>query len=206
MQDPVNREFFVREDGATVLVSQSGAEDLGEFTITELRAVVKAINAFIAAQPLAPTPNLKDFSDPQIVSLYMSMKDRREEINGTHKNADTKRSEKLDEIKAEILRRLNERGVESFSIAGIGTVKRAKQTRVAAGDWGLFWDWFLDQVKLEEAKPKDDPSRNRHAPFAFLYKKLSSTAVTDFMGENGPPPNGVNVNSYFDVSITKPRK
>ena len=206
LQDPVNREFFVREDGAKVTVSQSGAEDLGDYTITELRAMAKAINAFIAAQPLAPTPNLKDLSDPQIVSLYMSMKGRREEINAVHKAADEKRGTKVDEVKADILRRLNERGVESFSIAGIGSVKRSKLTRVAAGDWGMFWDWFLDQVKKEEAKPLSDPSRNRHAPFAFLYKKLSSTAVTDFMGENGPPPNGVNVNSYFDVSITKPRK
>jgi len=109
LQDPINREFFVREDGAKVTVSQSGAEDLGEYTITELRAMAKAINAFIAAQPLAPTPNLKDLSDPQIVSLYMSMKERREELNGVHKAADEKRSTKVDEVKADILRRLNER-------------------------------------------------------------------------------------------------
>lgn len=104
----------------------------------------------------------------------------------------------MEEIQAAILEYMQATGTESFRVDGVATVTRTTKTNVSCADWNTLFTWMLDRAE-ELRSQGSDPTQ----VFAFLQKRVSSTAVKEFMemDANNAPPPAVNVMPEYGVSV-----
>ena len=131
----------------------------------------------------------KGVSVDKLAGVYVKIRDKKSEIKAAFDEEYNKLTGQQDIIKQALLDYCKEQGLEGFKTA-FGTVSRTVRTKY----WTSNWD---DMYKFIE---------EHHVP-EFFEKRLNQTSVRLFLEENPDVvPKGLNVNSEYSVSVTKPRK
>jgi hypothetical protein len=170
-------------------------------TIADARAMRKALNTYIDAQPapIEPEVNYKELRDDDIVGAYIKLRDMRSATKDKFEAKDNKYAEKIDALQIELLRRYTERGIDQIKVAGVGTSFRSTKVVASCGDWDVFFTWCIEQIDKSRTEGRDPRD-----VFAFFQKRLTIDTVKQHMEthEGGVPP-AVNVMQQYAVSVRR---
>lgn len=122
----------------------------------------------------------------RLVKIYVKIRDAKsaaqKEFDALKKTFD----EKLASIATELKARAQAEGVEGFK-TDEGTVYLSETMKTSCGDWNAF-GLFLKE----------------HDPLEFLEKRISSTAIKEFMKQNeGQLPPGVTIFKEIEAKIRR---
>lgn len=108
--------------------------------------------------------------------VYLKIDDVRKERQAAHDEEDQKLKDQQEQIKAHLLKFLNETNQKSSNTAD-GLVYWEEVVTPTAADWGAFYEWIKE-----------------HDAFDFLHKRITATEITAYMEQNeGAIPPGVSV-------------
>tara|TARA_R110000850_G_scaffold148936_1_gene271380 strand:- start:214 stop:609 length:396 start_codon:yes stop_codon:yes gene_type:complete len=122
----------------------------------------------------------------KMVRVYQKIRSKRSELSANFKEEDKALSEKLDTVKAVLLKYCDEQGVESVRTAE-GLFYRSTKTRYWTSDWESMHKFIL-----EEGVPE------------LLDKRVNQTNMRQYLEENPDAvPMGLNVDSEYTLSVRK---
>ena len=122
----------------------------------------------------------------KMVRVYQKIRSKRSELSANCKEEDKALSEKLDAVKAALLKYCDEQGVESVRTAE-GLFYRSTKTRYWTSDWESMHKFIL-----EEGVPE------------LLDKRVNQTNMRQYLEENPDAvPMGLNVDSEYTLSVRK---
>ena len=123
----------------------------------------------------------------RVVQVYNAIRDARTAKRHAWEEEDQKLEADMNQLKAFLLDNLNKTGAKSIA-TDHGTIFRTEKVRPSAADWGVIWDWMV-----------------QNDGFDLMERRLKATFVKQFMDENnGALPPGVNVHREFEVSVRRP--
>lgn len=129
---------------------------------------------------------LADLKDNQLVEIYIQLRDRRAQRKATYENDDAADKGKQERIESELLRRFQERGVDSVSAKGVGTAYRSTRSTARVADW----DSFFTYVRETEA-------------WELIAHSCSKSSVQEFKAANEDLPPGINWREEVVVNIRR---
>lgn len=121
-----------------------------------------------------------------LVKIYVKIRDAKSAAKKEHDKIDADFNEKLATVSTELKARAQAEGVEGFKTE-FGTVYLSETMKTSCADWGAFGKFLED-----------------HDPLEFLEKRISSTAIKDYMKENeGQLPPGVNIFREIEARVRR---
>jgi hypothetical protein len=122
----------------------------------------------------------------RMVKAYIKIRDKRAEIKKEFEEQDKALKEKLELIESEMLRHMQETGIESIKTAA-GTFYRQEEVTPTGSDWDAFYTW----VKTNDA-------------FDALERRIKKGFIKEYMEthEGGIPP-GVSVYREYVVRVRR---
>lgn len=168
-------------------------------TPDEVRGFYRALKSYVSQLPIPVIPDLDKESDEALAGAYIILRDRKAAKNREAKVTEKNISDAMDRITNEFLTRFEARGSTSIGIAGVGTVSRGKDIKVASTDWKTHYNYQLDRAwAIKEAG--GDPTEI----FSALHKRLSLEPIEAYMDKHdGQPPPGIEVKTEYKISVRK---
>ena len=132
---------------------------------------------------------MADDTDPavdRLTRIYLKIRDAKAAAAAEFKEKDSKLTEQLNMIKAQLLDYCKDHNVESVRTSE-GMFYRTVKTRYWTSDWSAMHAFVLE-----------------HGTPEFMEKRLNQTAVKEFLEENPETvPPGLNVDSEYMISVRK---
>lgn len=121
----------------------------------------------------------------KIVRKYIELRDKKAQIEAAHKAELAPIKTAMDQAEAFLLQAMRDSGTTAFS-TDAGTAYQSTKTSATVADWpGL----------LEFIKEND--------LWAMLERRVSKTAVDEYVAQNNDLPPGVNYRSEVSVNIRR---
>lgn len=165
----------------------------------DIKGIYRALKSYVSQLPIPVIPDLDKEPDEALAGAYMILRDRKAIKNREAKVTEKNISDAMDRITNEFLTRFKDRGSTSIGIAGVGTVSRGKDIKVASTDWKTHYNYQLDRAwAIKEAG--GDPTEI----FSALHKRLSLEPIEAYMdAHDGQPPPGIEVKTEYKISVRK---
>ena len=123
-----------------------------------------------------------------IISKYIELRDTKKAISERHKSELEPYDEALDALENELLRRMQEVGVDSFKSKEFGTAFKNSVISATCADREAFFRFVIGGEK-----------------WSLLTSAVSKEALKDFLEENdNVPPPGIDVRRVTKVQIRRP--
>lgn len=127
-----------------------------------------------------------DVNVGQVVAAYLKLRNQKAAIEAETKDRVKEIKAKMEKLEAWIKTQADEQGVKSFKTEhGTAFLTTTDYANVAD------WDAVLDFIKTNES-------------YEMLEKRVSKTAVRDYMNENKAVPPGVNYGTKLEVNFRAP--
>lgn len=126
-------------------------------------------------------------SDGSIIKKYVELRDIRAQRKKAFDEEDVADKIRMEKLENELLRRLNERGVDSTSSKEFGTAYKKVTTSCSAADWEAFVHDFVIPNQAWD----------------FLTQRPNKTAVAAYVEEHGDLPPGLNWGEYTTIGIRR---
>lgn len=124
-----------------------------------------------------------------LTSVYISIRDKREEIKRGYELDDAELKQQLEVIEQEMLNVCKELGADNIKTPA-GTIIRSVKSRFWTNDWDSMYDF------IKEA-----------GAFGLLEKRLHQTNMKDFLSENPDIyPKGLNVENQYTVVVRRSKE
>lgn len=123
----------------------------------------------------------------QMIEKYIALRDKKAELETAHKAKLAPINEGLEKIENFLLAKMQEQGLTSFPVKGVGTAYQSERTSVTMASWDDFKPFIQEQED----------------PFRFLDRKVNKTAVEEYMAEHQDVPPGVNVRREVVVNVRR---
>ena len=121
-----------------------------------------------------------------LVKIYVKIRDAKSEAKRAYELVAADYDAKLAQVATELKARAQAEGVDGFKTT-FGTVYLSESMKTSCADWGLFGEFL-----------------KTHDPLQFLEKRISSTAVKEYMKENeGQLPPGVSIFKELEARIRR---
>ena len=133
-------------------------------------------------------------TDNELITGYTAIKSEVEVLETAHKKLLATRKERMLSIQAAIFTRMNERGIQSIPVKGVGTAFRKQVVKAQANDWSLFHLWA--QNKVNAGAPIEEIT-------GLLYKKLNISAIQEVVETTGGPVPGVSLMLEYECVIRR---
>jgi hypothetical protein len=122
----------------------------------------------------------------QVIAAYMTLRAKKDAIEGEVKTKVAEIKAKMDKLESWIKTQADEQGVTSFKTKhGTAFLTTTDYANVAD------WDSVLDFIKTNDA-------------FEMLEKRVSKTAVRNYVENDKFVPPGVNYGTKLEVNVRKP--
>jgi hypothetical protein len=122
----------------------------------------------------------------QVIAAYMTLRSKKDAIEGEAKTKVADIKAKMEKLEAWIKTQADEQGVTSFKTKH-GTAFLTTTDYANVGDW----DAVLEFIKTNSA-------------YEMLEKRVSKTAVRNYVENDKFVPPGVNYGTKLEVNIRKP--
>jgi len=133
--------------------------------------------------------SLEDMPVDKLVSVYIKIRDAREEKEALHKAEMEKLDEQFDVITTHLLELCTEQNLDGFKTP-VGTVSRRITTRYWTSDWESMYKFIQEH----------------DAPF-LLEKRIHVSSMKEFLQENPDVfPMGMQADKKYTISVRKPTK
>lgn len=123
----------------------------------------------------------------KLVTAYVKIRDKRDEIRREYNEADEQLKDKLDKIQGALLALYKDRGVESLRTEA-GTATRMVKTRYSAPDWTAFVEFVKENDAID-----------------LLEKRIAQTNFRQFVEENPDVVVPVRADSEYTIRVTRAR-
>jgi hypothetical protein len=120
-----------------------------------------------------------------LVEKYVQVRDKKKEIEGTHKKQLAPYTEALTKLEAVILNHLNTTGSESVR-TNKGTAYKSVSTSVTTADKGAFTQWCIDNQMWD-----------------MTDMRPAKKAVEDYVAEKDDLPPGLNWAQAVTVGVRR---
>lgn len=125
----------------------------------------------------------------KLVRVLLKMRVRKGELKREYDKADADVDEQMDVIKSQLLEMCAALGTSGLK-TDYGTVTRTTKTRYWSSDWVSMHKFCVD-----------------HGALDLLERRIHQTHMKQFLEEHVDlVPPGLNADSTYDISVTKPRK
>lgn len=122
----------------------------------------------------------------KLVSVFIKIRDAREEAKREWEEIDSDFATKLDLINQELLDICKDTGADSIKTK-FGTAIRTIKSKYWTNDWEKFYDWLLDNEIPE-----------------VLEKRIHQTNMKQFLEENPDLlPPGLNVDNAYHITVRR---
>ncbi len=121
----------------------------------------------------------------QLVEGYIKLRDRKAEIKAKHEAELAPINAMMDKIETHLLAQMQEQGVTSYK-TGLGTAYTSTTTKANVADW----DGLLGFVR-------------EHGLWQMLERRVSKTAVDEYVAAHQDLPPGVNYSTSVAVNIRR---
>lgn len=126
----------------------------------------------------------------RLIRVYRKIRDKKDEDRKAWETKEKEYDMQLDRISAELLRLMNETGVESFKTDD-GTAFRQTEKKVWCEDWNAMYLFI-----------QEDPDRIEQ----FLEKRVKKQAALDWMKDHHDVlPPGCSMSQEFVVRVRAPQ-
>lgn len=122
----------------------------------------------------------------QLVSVFIKIRDARDEARRAWEQQEADFNEQLDIIDQQLLEICKETGADSIKTKH-GTAIRSVKSRYWTNDWESFYDFIYKQNE-----------------FGLLEKRIHQTHMKQFLEENPELlPAGLNVDSQYTITVRR---
>jgi len=122
----------------------------------------------------------------QLVSVYIKMRDKRQQLQREYDEADGKIKEQQDAVTQALLEICKEQGAEGLRTPA-GSVFRTVKTRYWSNDWGSMKEFIKE-----------------HDAFELLEQRVHQTNMKNFLEEHPDlMPPGMNVDSRYSITVRR---
>jgi len=122
----------------------------------------------------------------QLVSVYIKMRDKRQQLQREYDEADGKIKEQQDAVTQALLEICKEQGAEGLRTPS-GSVFRTVKTRYWSNDWGSMKEFIKE-----------------HDAFELLEQRVHQTNMKNFLEEHPDlMPPGMNVDSRYSITVRR---
>lgn len=124
----------------------------------------------------------------KLVKAYLNLRNAREKIAKEYEAQDAELKGQLELVSSTLMELCKETGVDSFKTP-FGTVSKRVTTNYWTNDWGSMYDFILE-----------------HEAPHLLQQRIHLSNMKKFL-EDHPEvmPMGLNVDSKYTITVTKPR-
>lgn len=126
---------------------------------------------------------MADASD--LIDAYVKIRDKKQLLVEEHRKQLAPYNDKLMMLENTLLQILNREGAESLKTKA-GTCYKSKRNTVKVQDWDTALEFIMD-----------------HDLTHMLERRLSKSAVTEYLEANGLTPPGVSVSTELTVNIRR---
>jgi hypothetical protein len=133
-------------------------------------------------------------SDNDLVTAFVNMKTEVEAIEAKHKEKIEGRKDRMLRLQAELFARMNDRGIDSVKVAGVGTAFRKKEIKAQVNDWNLFHSWA--QARVNSGTPVAEVME-------LMQRRINVSVVQTIIETEGNPIDGVFLNPQYSVQIRR---
>ena len=105
----------------------------------------------------------------QVITRYVELRAERTALEATHKEQLAPIKESMQMLEAAMHKLMDEQGVKSTSVAGVGTAYKQKWTSTRVSNWGETLDWIVAGERWD-----------------LLTQAVNKTAVLDEMTKMDP--------------------
>ena len=122
----------------------------------------------------------------QLVSVYIKMRDKRQQLQREYDEADGRIKEQQDAVTQALLEICKEQGAEGLRTPA-GSVFRTVKTRYWTSDWSSMKEFIKE-----------------HDAFELLEQRVHQTNMKSFLEENPDKlPPGLNVDSKYSITVRR---
>lgn len=121
----------------------------------------------------------------EVVRAYIKLRDEKKDIQDRHKEELAPFNDKLKKLEAWLLREMQQQGADSIKTPG-GTAYQSTIVKPVVNDW----DVLLQHVQDEGL-------------WAMLERRVSKTAVEEYMESTGTAPPGVSISQETFARIRR---
>lgn len=129
---------------------------------------------------------MSNLNAEQLVSVYIKMRDKRQQLQREFDEADGKIKEQQDAVTQALLEICKEQGAEGLRTPA-GSVFRTVKTRYWSNDWGSMKEFIKE-----------------HDAFELLEQRVHQTNMKNFLEEHPDlMPPGMNVDSRYSINVRR---
>lgn len=129
---------------------------------------------------------MSNLNAEQLVSVYIKMRDKRQQLQREYDEADGKIKEQQDAVTQALLEICKEQGAEGLRTPA-GSVFRTVKTRYWSNDWGSMKEFIKE-----------------HDAFELLEQRVHQTNMKNFLEEHPDlMPPGMNVDSRYSINVRR---
>ena len=175
----------VGEETKAETAAERSAEESGESAMQELLDAEDAARTEAEEHAAA----LRETDDATLVRHHLDMKKLRDEAKRSWERFEKPAKARAERVEAEMLRRMNDRNLDAFSVKGLARVERRQTPRfnVSAADFPDFWEYVKSNDRSD-----------------MVSKRPLSDAVKQYIEENGgKAPPGVKQTIVQEVRVVK---
>lgn len=119
----------------------------------------------------------------QVIAARLKLRRYKDMLETKHSAEIKPITEQIDKIDNWLQSELQKRGLQNFSSVS-GTAFLKTKTDSTSHDWDATLKWIIETGAYE-----------------FLEKRVSKTAITDYMEQHGEAPPGISVTRYTSVGV-----
>lgn len=122
----------------------------------------------------------------QLVKVYVRIRDAKTEIKRAYEKEAAALDAQLERVATELKARAQADGVDGFKTE-FGTVYLSETMKTSCADWAAFGEFL-----------------KTHDPLEFMEKRVSSTAVKEYMKQNqGQLPPGISIFKEIEARVRR---
>mgnify|MGYP000047004246 CR=1 FL=1 len=129
---------------------------------------------------------VQQLDDRTLLDFFTRLREKRAKLKTEFTAADAADRQKQEGIEVEVLRRLDERGIDNISARDVGTAYRSTRTSATAADKDTFTDYIKE-----------------HNAWELADIRVSKVGVQQFREEHDDLPPGVNFTQTTVVNFRR---
>lgn len=120
------------------------------------------------------------------LQAYNQIEDARDRLKAKFDKQDSKLKEAQEQIEQYLIQEMKALNLSAFESPGQGVATIKTKRRFGCADWGVFWQWIVQNSCPE-----------------ILQKRILDSAMQTYLDSTGGLPPGVNTEAKLVIGVTK---
>lgn len=114
------------------------------------------------------------------------LEDARDKLRNTYEKRDSKLKEASEQVQQYLMEEMKRLNLSAFEAPGEGVASIKVKRRFGCGDWGVFWNWIVDNKCPN-----------------ILQKRILDSEMQTYLEASGGLPPGISTEAKQVIVVTK---